>query len=54
MLEVRWVWAPNVDDMRPEYPMEIFYPGGEYVDVLALSVYNWGTARQWSSWRSFD
>lgn len=51
---VRWVWAPNADDMQPEYPMEIFYPGEEYVDVLALSVYNWGTARQWGSWRSFD
>jgi mannan endo-1,4-beta-mannosidase len=50
---VLWVWAPNADDTPPEYPMEIFYPGRDYVDVLALSVYNWGTERPWSSWRSF-
>jgi beta-mannanase len=50
---VRWVWAPNAEDMPPEYPMELFYPGHEYVDVLGLSVYNWGTARPWSTWRSF-
>jgi beta-mannanase len=51
---VRWVWAPNADDMPPEYPLELFYPGSEYVDVLGISVYNWGTTRPWSTWRSFD
>ncbi|HSX32842.1 MAG TPA: glycosyl hydrolase [Candidatus Saccharimonadales bacterium] len=50
---VRWVWAPNAGDMPPEYPMELFYPGKKYVDVLGLSVYNWGSVQPWSKWRSF-
>jgi mannan endo-1,4-beta-mannosidase len=51
---VRWVWAPNAGDMPPEYPMESFYPGHDYVDVLGLSVYNWGTTRPWSTWQSCE
>jgi len=50
----RFVWAPNAGDMPPEFPMELFYPGSDYVDVLGLSVYNWGTVRTWSAWRSFE
>ena len=50
---VRWVWAPNAGDMPADHPMELFYPGSEFVDVLGLSVYNWGTVRHWSRWRSF-
>jgi mannan endo-1,4-beta-mannosidase len=50
---VSWVWAPNAGDMPLEIPMELFFPGGEYVDVLGLSVYNWGTVRHWSKWNSF-
>lgn len=34
--------------------MEDYYPGSDYVDVLGLSVYNWGTSRPWSNWRSFS
>ncbi|MBV9848493.1 MAG: hypothetical protein JO250_02280 [Armatimonadetes bacterium] len=50
---VRWVWGPNAGDMPAENRMEAYYPGGDYVDILGLSVYNWGTARPWSKWRSF-
>ena len=50
---VRWVWSPNAGDMPAENRMEEYYPGGDYVDILGLSVYNWGTARHWSKWRSF-
>ena len=50
---VRWVWNPNAGDMPAENRMEAYYPGSQYVDILGLSVYNWGTARHWSRWRSF-
>lgn len=50
---VKWVWAPNAGDMPEENRMERYYPGSDYVDILGLSVYNWGTARPWSKWLSF-
>ncbi len=53
---VRWVWSPNITDgpTTPENAMERYYPGDAYVDVLALDGYNWGTVRDWSSWRSYE
>jgi len=53
---VLWVWAPNItDEPRIESNrMELYYPGAEYVDVLALDGYNWGTTRSWSEWMSFE
>ena len=52
---VRWVWSPNNYDVSPGYPLEAFYPGGAYVDVLAASGYNWGSARpQFGGWQWFD
>lgn len=50
--EVRWVWSPNVTDVpRTERnQMENYYPGDEYVDVLAVDGYNWGN----QPWVSFD
>lgn len=53
---VRWVWSPNLTDW-PRVDgnrMEDYYPGEDYVDVLALDGYNWGTTRSWSRWRSFE
>jgi len=52
---VRWVWSPNITDQprTPANAMERYYPGGAYVDILALDGYNWGTSQSWSSWRSF-
>jgi beta-mannanase len=50
---VKWVWNPNAGDSPDENRMEDYYSGSEYVDILGLSVYNWGTARSWSHWRSF-
>ena len=53
---VRWVWCPNITDWprTPENAMERYYPGHDYVDILALDGYNWGDAAQWSDWRSFE
>lgn len=47
---VQWVWNPNV----PYYgstPLDGLYPGADYVDVVALDGYNWGTSQSWSSWQ---
>ena len=51
---VRWVWSPNNTDMSAARPMEAFYPGSSYVDVLAVDAYNWGsTAPQFGGWQTF-
>ncbi len=53
---VRWVFSPNVmDEPRTEANrLENYYPGHEYVDVLALDGYNWGDSSvHWPAWRSF-
>lgn len=53
---VRWVWCPNITDWprTEENRFEHYYPGDDYVDVLALDGFNWGTVREWSVWRSFE
>ncbi len=53
---VRWVFSPNVTD-EPRVAsnrMELYYPGDDVVDVLALDGYNWGTTRPWTEWRAFE
>lgn len=53
---VIWIWAANISD----YPnissnhLENYYPGANYVDILAMDGYNWGTSRNWSNWQSFE
>lgn len=39
---VKWVWAPNVDN--GSYPFASYFPGDEWVDYVGLDGYNWGTA----------
>lgn len=53
---VRWVWSPNVTDepATEGNRMERYFPGTEYVDVLAVSGYNWGTVKSYTAWKSFD
>jgi beta-mannanase len=47
---VAWVWCPLVDDVAG--PFEAYYPGSDYVDVLALDGYNWGAeVPQYGGWR---
>lgn len=39
-----WVWdanAPRVKENDDALPYELFYPGNEYVDVLAADIYAW-------------
>ena len=53
---VRFVWSPNLTDSprTGANRLENYYPGEDYVDVLALDGYNWGDSREWSTWRSFE
>ena len=39
---VKWVWAPNVDN--GSYPFASYFPGDAWVDYVGLDGYNWGTA----------
>lgn len=55
-LNVKWVWSPNVTD-EPRVDtnkFELYYPGTEYVDILALDGYNWGTTKPLTAWKSFE
>lgn len=53
---VRWVFSPNVTDSprTEENRLELYYPGPDVVDVLAVDGYNWGSTRPWTAWRSFE
>ena len=31
-----------------------YYPGDRFVDLVGMDGYNWGTARSWSRWQSFE
>jgi len=53
---VKWVFTPNVTDEPrvPENAMELYYPGADYVDVIGLDGYNWGTTRPNIGWRTYE
>lgn len=48
----QWVWNPYVT-VAESTPMQEMFPGGSYVDVLALDGYNWGSTRVWG-WQDYD
>lgn len=48
---VRWIWSPNVP-YPGSTPLETLYPGSDYVDIVALDGYNWGSSQTWSWWTS--
>ena len=53
---VRWVFSPITEDwpLEPGNRFERYYPGRDYVDVLALDGYNWGATKpSFGGWRSF-
>jgi Glycosyl hydrolase family 26 len=49
----RWVWSPYALDVPAGNAFERYYPGSQYVDVLALDGYNWGSTAK-HRWQSFD
>lgn len=52
----KWVWSPNITDepATQNNRMELYYPGDDYVDILGLDGFNWGTVRPWTAWKSFE
>lgn len=54
---VRWVWCPLPYSIphTPANALERYYPGADYVDVLSLDGYNWGSLRpEYGGWQSFS
>lgn len=51
---VRWVFNPTTDVYAGTTDVRTIWPGREYVDVLGLDGYNWGSSTSWGSWQSFD
>jgi hypothetical protein len=45
---VQWVWAPN---NGPTSTIASYYPGDDYVDVIGLDGYNWGSGL--AQWQTF-
>jgi len=51
---VRWVWCPYaVRSRHSGERAEVYFPGVQNVDWLALDGYNWGNTRCWARWESF-
>lgn len=51
----KWVWNPIPWGSPGAAPIEAYYPGTGYVDVLALDGYNWGSKRpEYGGWQSFE
>jgi hypothetical protein len=50
-----WVWCPNGESVpgEPWNHWRNYYPGDRYVDWVGIDMFNWGSRRSWSSWRSF-
>ena len=50
---IRWFWCPNATDVRSiegvAYPMEQYWPGDEWVDLVGCDGFNEPTA-----WTTFD
>jgi len=45
---VSWIWCPVTRTVKRDQ-----YPGDRYVDVVALSGFNGGSALPWGGWRTF-
>jgi len=53
---VIWIWNPQTPS-KPTFKWNYYlmhYPGDEYVDVIGLTGYNYGTFYPGETWRSFD
>lgn len=50
---LQWVWCVNHVDVGA-HAAEVCYPGDEYVDWVGVDGFNWGSSREWSTWRTPD
>jgi hypothetical protein len=45
-----WVWSPHLSYGK----FQEYYPGTDYVDVVATGALNYGTSTSWSDWWTFE
>ncbi|MGW0158109.1 glycoside hydrolase family 26 protein [Mycobacterium sp. NPDC003323] len=48
---VRWMWCPDAGLSR-DTTLKTWYPGDEFVDIIGVDGFNWGTSRTATRWRS--
>jgi hypothetical protein len=54
-VNARWAWSPNnANGANNPQTLDSYYPGDEYVDIIGMDGYNFGTSQNWSSWQSFS
>jgi|GEM_PF-5278201 len=53
VINVDWIWAPNIDPENFFPPYASLYPGDEYVTYFGLDGYNFGKVLPTGTWRSF-
>ena len=46
---ILWVWSPHLTYGK----FQEYYPGDEYVDIVATGALNYGTSTSWSDWWTF-
>jgi hypothetical protein len=53
---VSWIWSINNLEWPDGEGRDIhnYYPGARYVDWVSTSGFNWGSAYEWSGWRTAD
>jgi hypothetical protein len=54
---ISWVFVPQGATNPPEDAFELWYPGGDVVDIVAFSGYNYGgcpPSEPWLRWEPFD
>ncbi len=52
---VLFVWSPNFESVPNTSNNSIsnYFPGDNYIDIIGIDGYNWGTTQSWSKWQSF-
>lgn len=52
---VKWDFNVNASSVGSGASYLGHYPGDDYVDIISMDGYNWGTTQSWgSTWQSFD
>jgi hypothetical protein len=46
---VRWLWCVNAETTA-DVDLAVCYPGDQYVDVIGVDGYNFGSSQTWSTW----
>ncbi|NLP02548.1 MAG: dockerin [Fibrobacter sp.] len=49
---VKWVWTTNATNSGSA-TFTGWFPGDDWVDMVSIDGYNWGTTQSWSRWQSF-